>query len=164
MASRLSSPGGVHESDPTTSEKLIARSTRATKLLIMRSWGSTRTRRITAGSGCDAAADPGHLFPRRVARSVSAHHPDVYRRMAPRAPTGPACFRDDLRGLGSSHAPSFSRAPICASRDQSGLRNQASFRDAVLSAYGGRCASASCTERRTMMWRSFATKMASSST
>jgi putative restriction endonuclease len=32
-------------------------------------------------------ADPDHLFPRHVAGPLSAHHPDVYRWLAPRAIT-----------------------------------------------------------------------------
>jgi hypothetical protein len=37
--------------------------------------------------GCNAAADPGYLFPRYFSRSVSAHHPDIHRGLAPRAVT-----------------------------------------------------------------------------
>ncbi len=42
-------------------------------------------------------------------------------------------------GFGTSCPPSRSRAPLCPTRDQ-GEVAQASFRDAVLNAYGGRCA------------------------
>jgi hypothetical protein len=54
---------------------------------------------------------PGHLFPRHFARSVSAHHPDFHRGVAPGAITGSAC----LRGVGSSCLASGSRASLCAS-------------------------------------------------
>jgi putative restriction endonuclease len=46
----------------------------------------------------------------------------------------------DRRSFCPSHAPSLSRAPLRTARDQSEVLHQASFRDAVLSAYGGRCA------------------------
>jgi hypothetical protein len=56
-----------------------------------------------------------------------------------RALRGFLVFRGDRRGFGTSYSPSLSRAPLRPPRDQSELR-QASFRDAALSAYGGRCA------------------------
>src|SRR5438552_4135227 len=60
----------------TISARLIARSTRETRLWTTPSWAPTRHRRIPE---CDAAADPGHLFPRHVAGSLSGDHPDVHR-------------------------------------------------------------------------------------
>src|SRR5882672_9106354 len=43
-------------------------------------------------------------------------------------------------GFGSAHGPSRCGAPLCASRDQAAILHQASFRYAVMTAYGGRCA------------------------
>src|SRR5882724_5488508 len=80
------------------------------------------------------------LFPWDLTGSIPADHPDVHRRVAPGAVTGPACLRGDRRNFCSSHAPSLSRAPLRPARDQGAVAHQASFRDAVLSAYGGRCA------------------------
>jgi hypothetical protein len=75
--------------------------------------------RQSLAPGCDEAADPGHLFPRHVARSVSADHSDVHRGMAPRAVTSRSRIRSDRRSFGSSCPPSLSRAPLRTARDQS---------------------------------------------
>jgi adenylate cyclase len=66
----------------------------------------------------DKAYTLGHLFSRHFARSVSAHHSDLYRRVAPGAPPGSTCFRGDRRGLGSSYLASSSGASLCTSRGQ----------------------------------------------
>jgi hypothetical protein len=44
------------------------------------------------------------------------------------------------RSFSSSHAPSRSRAPLSPAKDQSEVGIRHRFRDAVLSAYGVRCA------------------------
>jgi hypothetical protein len=62
--------------------------------------------------------NPGHLFPRHLARSVSAHHPHFYHRVAPGGSPGPTCFRGDRRGVGSSCLAGGPRASLRASRGQ----------------------------------------------
>jgi hypothetical protein len=82
------------------------------------SWASTQARRITAGFGMRCSGRFRHLFPRDFPRSLSAVHPDIYRRVAPGALTSPACLRSPRRGLDSSCLASFSGASLCPPRDQ----------------------------------------------
>ena len=66
--------------------------------------------------------------------------PNIHRGMAPGALTGPACLRSVGRGFGSGCTPSLSRGSLRAPGGQGTVVHQASFRDAVLTGYGGRCA------------------------
>jgi predicted restriction endonuclease len=65
-------------------------------------------------------------------RTGSAHHPDVHRRVAPGAVTSRSRIRGGRRASAQAALPA-------APERRYALREE-SFRDAVLSAYGGRCA------------------------
>jgi hypothetical protein len=69
------------------------------------------------------------------------------RRLASRTLTSPACVRSGRRGFCPSHAPSPPERRY-ALREIKARLHQASFRDAVLSAYGGRCAISHLPESR----------------
>jgi hypothetical protein len=84
--------------------------------------------------------ESGHLFPRHVARSVPAHRPDIHRGLASRAPTGPAYLRSPVGASAQATLPASPERRYALREIKVRLLAQASFRDAVLSAYVGRCA------------------------
>jgi putative restriction endonuclease len=124
----------------TTSEKLIARSTQAMMSSTTNSWALTRTRRITAGL-LDAmqrqipiiyflGTSPGRYQP-IIPTFIAGWHPER--------------LRVDLAFgviVGASAQAKLPASPErrYALREIKARLHQASFRDAVLSAYRGRCA------------------------
>jgi len=87
---------------------------------------------------CLGAADPDDLFPRHVARSVSTHHSDIHSQVAPGA----------LVGASAQAVPPDAPERPYALREVKARLHQASFRDAVLAAFGGRCAISHIPETR----------------
>jgi hypothetical protein len=71
--------------------------------------------------------------------AVIRHHPDVHRRVAPRAPAGQLAFGMIVGASAQAVLPASPERRY-ALREIKARLHQATFRDAVLSAYEGRCA------------------------
>ena len=124
----------------TISARLIARSTRVMMSSTTNSWALTRTRRITAGfwmrcsgrsrSSISSARRPVGISP-SSRHSSSGWHPE---RLRVQLAFGAL--------VGASAQATLPASPErrYALREIKARLHQASFRDAVLSAYGGRCA------------------------
>jgi putative restriction endonuclease len=109
------------------------------ELLTMRSWAPTRTRRITAGSGMRWSARSRSIY-------FLGTSPGRYQPIIPTFVVGwhPERLRVDLAFgmiVGASAQATLPASPErrYALREIKARLHQASFRDAVLSAYGGRC-------------------------
>jgi hypothetical protein len=117
----------------TISATLIARSTLVMMSSTTNSWVPTRTRRIIAGSGMPCyflGTSPGRYQP-IIPTFIVGWHPE---RLRVQLAFGA------LVGASAQAAPPDAPERRYALREVKARLHQASFRDAVLAAYGGRCA------------------------